>query len=448
MRQVSRVLSTYTADVSGVCSALYEMGGMVIMHDASGCNSTYNTHDEPRWYDMPSMVYVSGLSELEAVMGDDDKLLRDVERAAKELHPRFVAIAGTPIPMMMGTDFKGIARLLERRLGIPVFGFATNGTHSYVSGVGMALAQAAKRFCLPKEQLTGPGGIQKQIPAEKADGAQKPCVNLLGVTPLDFSVTGNVEALKEAFQSEGYQVKSCWAMGSDFDELIRAGEAHVNVAVTVSGIETAIVLQEMYGTPWVLGLPAGKKLLRKVLEAVDRAAATGENQFPLAWDDGTYEAESRRRLPPSEERVQRENGQPDQSHRQTYIIGEWVWAMALRYSLMTEYGYDRVSVICPLESEELFADRLLEERRERIPGVLTAAAGAGAFLEDEDQIEERLKNAELVIADPIYRRVLPKEKAVDFIEFPHEGYSGRIYRREIPVLIGEQWNRWFEQKCK
>lgn len=123
MRQVSRVLSTYTADVSGVCSALYEMGGMVIMHDASGCNSTYNTHDEPRWYDMPSMVYVSGLSELEAVMGDDDKLLRDVERAAKELHPRFVAIAGTPIPMMMGTDFKGIARLLERRLGIPVFGF-------------------------------------------------------------------------------------------------------------------------------------------------------------------------------------------------------------------------------------------------------------------------------------------------------------------------------------
>ena len=197
MRQVSRVLSTYTADVSGVCSALYEMGGMVIMHDASGCNSTYNTHDEPRWYDMPSMVYVSGLSELEAVMGDDDKLLRDVERAAKELHPRFVAIAGTPIPMMMGTDFKGIARLLERRLGIPVFGFATNGTHSYVSGVGMALAQAAKRFCLPKEQLSGAAG-------------KRPCVNLLGVTPLDFSVTGNVEALKGIFQSEGYQVKSCW----------------------------------------------------------------------------------------------------------------------------------------------------------------------------------------------------------------------------------------------
>ena len=45
MKQVSVTLSTYTADVSGVCSALYELGGMVVIHDPSGCNSTYNTHD-------------------------------------------------------------------------------------------------------------------------------------------------------------------------------------------------------------------------------------------------------------------------------------------------------------------------------------------------------------------------------------------------------------------
>ena len=56
MKQINSILSTYTADVSGVCSALYELGGMTVMHDASGCNSTYNTHDEPRWYSMPSMV--------------------------------------------------------------------------------------------------------------------------------------------------------------------------------------------------------------------------------------------------------------------------------------------------------------------------------------------------------------------------------------------------------
>ena len=115
MKQVSVTLSTYTADVSGVCSALYELGGMVVIHDPSGCNSTYNTHDEPRWYDMDSLVFISGLSQMDAIMGNDDKFINDIVRAAKELKPRFIALVRTPIPLMTGTDFEGIARIIEKQ---------------------------------------------------------------------------------------------------------------------------------------------------------------------------------------------------------------------------------------------------------------------------------------------------------------------------------------------
>ena len=108
MKQTARIISTYTADVSGVASALFELGGMTVMHDASGCNSTYNTHDEPRWYDMPSMVFLSALWETEAMLGDESRIINDISKAALELKPRFIAIAGTPIPMMMGTDFHGL----------------------------------------------------------------------------------------------------------------------------------------------------------------------------------------------------------------------------------------------------------------------------------------------------------------------------------------------------
>ena len=59
MRQSYRIIPIYTADVSGVCSALYELGGMTVMHDPSGCNSTYNTHDEIRWYDQDSLIFIS-----------------------------------------------------------------------------------------------------------------------------------------------------------------------------------------------------------------------------------------------------------------------------------------------------------------------------------------------------------------------------------------------------
>ena len=98
MKQTSGIISTYSADVFGVCSALFELGGMTVMHDASGCNSTYTTHDEPRWMDMDAMVYISGLSEMEAIMGDDAKLIDDIVQAAEELHPRFITVAGTPSP--------------------------------------------------------------------------------------------------------------------------------------------------------------------------------------------------------------------------------------------------------------------------------------------------------------------------------------------------------------
>ena len=88
--QASSIISTYTADVSGVCSALFDFGGMCVMHDASGCNSTYSTHDEARWYDFDSLVYISALTEMDAIMGNDQKLINDITRAASDLSPNFV----------------------------------------------------------------------------------------------------------------------------------------------------------------------------------------------------------------------------------------------------------------------------------------------------------------------------------------------------------------------
>ena len=153
MKQTASFISTYSADAFGVASALYELGGMTIMHDASGCNSTYNTHDEPRWYDIDSMVYISGLSEMEAVMGDDGKLIDDIVQAAGELSPKFIALAGTPIPMMIGTDYKAVAAVIEKKTGIPSFGFATNGMQDYLSGISMAFEAFAERMTQPMDVI-------------------------------------------------------------------------------------------------------------------------------------------------------------------------------------------------------------------------------------------------------------------------------------------------------
>ena len=78
MKQTTRVLSIYSSDTAGTASMLYELGGMTVIHDASGCNSTYSTHDEPRWYQMDSMIYISGLTETDVILGNDERLVNDV----------------------------------------------------------------------------------------------------------------------------------------------------------------------------------------------------------------------------------------------------------------------------------------------------------------------------------------------------------------------------------
>ena len=193
MRQSYRMIPVYTSYVSGVCSALYELGGMTVMHDPSGCNSTYNTHDEIRWYDQDSLIFISGLTEIDAIMGNDRKFIDDIEYAARELHPKFIALAGSPIPFMNGTDFPAIARVIETETGIPAFSVPTNGMNDYVYGAGIALEEIAKRF------------VRESDRQENRDPSSR-TVNLLGVTPLDFGPQKNAETLKENLQKYGWQV--------------------------------------------------------------------------------------------------------------------------------------------------------------------------------------------------------------------------------------------------
>lgn len=372
MKQTASFISIYAADVSGICSALYELGGMTVMHDASGCNSTYNTHDEPRWYDMDSMVYISGLSEMEAIMGDDEKLINDITEAACQLKPKFIAIAGTPIPMMIGTDFSAIAKVIENKTGIPAFGFATNGMHSYISGISVAFDALVDRM------------VDKNV--EKINGYS---VNIIGAAPLDYSVNGTVNSIKKFLIDNGFKIISTFAMGSTLDEIKNAGCASVNLVISSSGLTAARKLKKMFGTPFVVGTPYGKEFSKQLINDLKRAADTGESKAPY-----------------TERSI---SGNPDIT-----IIGESVTSGSLAAEISAEYKKS-VQVICPLEAEEqLLAD-----------GDFSAM--------DEDDIIPHLEKSKVIIADPLYKPVCQQKS--EFITLPHEAFSGRIYRKEIPDLI-------------
>ena len=371
MRQSYRILPIYTADVSGVCSALYELGGMTVMHDPSGCNSTYNTHDEIRWYDQDSLIYISGLTEMDAIMGNDEKFLNDIKEAAKELHPRFIALAGSPIPYMNGTDFPALAQVLEEETGIPAFAVPTNGMHDYVYGAGIALAEIAKRF-------TG----------EKPEKIQEHTVNLLGVTPLDFGPLSHVNVLKENLENYGWKVRTVWAMGDDLAAFERAGEAEANLVVSSVGLRAAEVLEEKFGTPYVIGTPVGS-YTRRIAEALET-----KEQMPYQKD----RAQMRERA---------------DAGKKVTLIGEPVIMESLAAGIGQKYNCP-VQVLCPLEKTE---------------GLLTED---DRWTDGEEEMEEALKDAQIIVADPLYKPICPKH--CEFYELPHIAFSGRIYLKKLPVI--------------
>lgn len=369
MKQTARIISTYSADTFGVCSALFELGGMVIMHDASGCNSTYTTHDEPRWYDMDSMVYISGLSEMEAIMGDDEKLIGDIVDAANNLHPKFIAIVGTPIPTMTGFDFKAVAELVEDRTGIPTFGFDTTGMNTYVQGAAKAFEGIARRF------------VKRDV--EKTEYLS---ANILGLTPLDFSVNGSDASMVKFLENAGFTVISKWAMGSTLEELTEAGRASVNLVVSATGLGVAKVLKELFGTLYVVGTPIGAAFQEELKHALLKTVKEGLSDLELSS------------LPNSE----------------IAVIGEGVTSLSLAQAIELEYGIG-VKVLCATECERTLL---------RTKDILTS---------DEEDVMEALSGMKMVIADPLYRPICPKD--AKFMTLPAESFSGRIYRNEIPNLI-------------
>lgn len=388
MREAVSRIATYSADTFGVCSALFELGGMIVIHDPSGCNSTYTTHDEPRWYEKDSLIFISGLTEMDALMGNDEKLVHDVIEGARQFSPRFIVLLCTPVPLMMGTDFPALAQEIEDATGIPTFAGTTNSMETYEKGISWALqllaahivktnpVAASGHFCC-SWQPTFASQSKKAIP-----------VNVIGMTPLDFAYQGSEKTIRRFLAKQGFSVRSIWAMGSRLEEIEMAGQANVNLVVSYGGLEAANIMKERFGQPYVVGVPIGP-FQDTVRQALLQAVHTGENQYPCLQRTGAEDAN-------------------------LAIIGESVYAASLAAALEMAVGVP-VQVLCPLKP----AEKTLQQTDCRIAS--------------EQELQVCLREKDIIIADPLYQPVCPARSRV--VPLGHEAFSGRMYQHEIPDLM-------------
>ena len=406
---------------------------MTVIHDPSGCNSTYSTHDEPRWFDTDSLMFVSGLDEMTAVLGDDNVLIDDVTHAVRDLKPRFVTLCSGSIPHIIAFDCKGVAHLLEKRTGVPMLPVATTGNRSYVAGVGAALTEWVKRFADPSENpyRVGSSG-SPDCSANTLEGAAGPesfSVNLLGVTPLDFSINGNVDAMRKVFEDAGIPVNCCAAMGESFDSLQHIFRASVNVVVSSCGRRLARYMEQTAGIPYVEGTPIGAygaaRLPELAKEAYEKKRASSAGASGTAGKETAARPDSLRMLLAKKkgdsEEIRLWKGNPahdrwDVSDGQILIIGEEVFAQSLAAA---------INQLTPDCRHGLQAFAVWPDVDHGFP---------------EDVLAELIRKSRYIIGDPLYRAIPHDSKQNTFVDFPHEAYSGRIFRDRIPVFIGKDYD--------
>lgn len=382
----------FAPDYSGVASSLFELGGMIVIHDASGCTGNYLGYDEPRWMNSTSIVFCSGLRHMDAVLGNDKKLVKRMIEAAESLHPAFIALLGSPVPMVIGTDYDGIASEVEEATGIPSFGFDTKGTVFYDKGIAMGTIALLKRFA----------------PAAKPREKQNDTINLVGLTPLDFGTSGNAEAMCALFEKSGVKIVSSLSMGLSLDDLKRSPSAALNVALSYAGIEIAKYMERAYHIPYIAGVPLGDG--EAMLTAVRRYLSGEKSESGCVWKtasdtDGTQTPRKR-----------------------ILIAGEQVASCSIRSELR------RISKTADIDAAYLFNSFPEYAEARDLKAVcereLMDLVNGGSYTD--------------IVADPLVGELI-KDASVRFHGLPHVAVSSKVCWDDTKCVIGDDMTRFLSE---
>ncbi len=244
MKGLRLALPPFAPDDAGAASVLFPLGGLVVIVDAGGCAGNICGFDEPRRADRESSIVVSAaLRDMDAILGRDDQLVSKIAAAADGFRRAgrtlpFVALIGTPVPAIIGTDYRALCRLAERATGVPTIAVPTNGTRLYDEGITAAYLALLRRFA----------------PLADAPRPVRGTVGVWGATPLDL-LDMSAARLRQKLKAQGATHVRCYGLDHRFSQYREAAANERNLVVAPAGLAAAQWLEQRFGTPYSLGFP-------------------------------------------------------------------------------------------------------------------------------------------------------------------------------------------------
>ena len=381
MRGLRKYLTPFAPDQSGAVSVLYELGGMLVICDAGGCTGNVCGFDEPRWFETRSAVFSAGLRDMDAILGRDDRLVAKLADAAEKLDVTFAAVIGTPVPAVIGTDYRALERMLAKKTELPVLTVNTDGMELYDRGEEKAYLVLFGRFAGENVDVE-PGNIEKTQTAESCDGKRngknedvsvdiedRPRVGIIGMTPQDVSDLKAAEKIRKLYADQGL-CAVCYGMGDGLEEVKKASLTVKNVVVSPAALKAAQYLQKKFGTPYEIAYPLAPELVPEM----------------------------------------------DYRGKKILIVQQQVIANAMRKEIEKRTG----------EKEEITTATWFMRKEEILADLRVSAADDISLKEEDDFISLVGKDGyDVIFADPCMERMIPEFEGI-FIPLTHFAVSGKL----------------------
>lgn len=259
MKGLRKYIAPFAPDQSGATAVFCELGGLVIILDAGGCAGNVCGFDEPRWFTSKSAIFSAGLRDMDAILGRDDKLVEKIGKACKKIDGNFVAVIGTPVPAVIGTDYAALRRMIEKKTGFVAMTVDTNGMELYDDGVRKASLELFRTFAgtdgNSQVMAQGTGTDDAANRSETAGTKPLELLGVLGATPMDIVETETPDDIANYYKKEGWQKVSVYGMGAGLEVVRQAGQARKNLVIAPAGLEAARYLKKKYGTPYEAEYP-------------------------------------------------------------------------------------------------------------------------------------------------------------------------------------------------
>lgn len=292
MNGLRKFLTPFAPDQSGAVSVLYELGGIIVIIDAGGCAGNICGFDEPRWSEKRSAVFSAGLRDMDAIMGRDKLLVKKIVDAAGKINANFIALIGTPVPAVIGTDYKALKRMLSKETDLPIVTVDTDGMHLFDAGEEKAYLSIIREL---KEKGLFTDGLDRDTdfgsdkpafdactansnlnfitePDEKGEvpdnnlEIEKKRAGIFGATPLDLYSSEGKKIISDALKDEGYDEIIFYGNGADISDFENTTKNKINIAVSPSGVKAVKLLNEYFGTPFEVRFPGTERLLENNID--------------------------------------------------------------------------------------------------------------------------------------------------------------------------------------